>query len=281
MTTLREIMQQEMRLKGLAASTQRLYLRELTRLFDYYHQSPKQLSDAQIKSYLHYLISERHLAPSTYNVAVHALRFFYYRVLRRPIDDYRFPLSKRPQKLPDILSVKEVERMIRATPNLMHRTMMILAYGTGLRASELCHLRVEDIDRQRMQIHIRRGKGGKDRYVILSPVMVKALCDYWRRCRRHSKSSWLFIGQFPDRPVSQATFAQAFRQAKERTGIHKSGGVHSLRHAFATHCLDAGEDVHTLQQLLGHASILSTARYLRMTTHKRRTFRSPVEGMAL
>jgi len=279
MTTLREKMKEEMKLRGFSEGTQKKYLYEIIKLKKHYQVSPAKLSQEEIKAYLLYLIYERKLSASTYNVVIHALRFFYEVIMRRLISCHDFPLSKVPKKLPDILSTTEVESIIKATVNIKHRAMLVLAYGAGLRSSEIANLKVEDIDSERMQIHIRHGKGGKDRYVVLSPVMLDTLRDYWRKCHSKVKSNWIFPGQSQDKPIKAATVGAVYKNSKKNLGIKKRGGVHSLRHAFATHSLEAGEDLYTIKQLLGHSCIESTARYLRMTNNKMKSIKSPVEAL--
>lgn len=279
MTTLREKMKAEMTLRGLSINTQKKYLYEVIKLNKHYQLSPAKLKQEEIKKYLLYLISECKLAASTYNVAVHALRFFYDIVLQRIISYHDFPLSKEPKKLPDILSVSEVASIIKATINIKHRTILVLIYGAGLRSSEAAKLKIEDIDSKRMQMHIRNGKGGKDRYVVLSPVMLDMLRNYWRKSRSKIQSDWIFSNQTLDKPITTATIGAVYKKAKKSVGITKKGGVHSLRVAFATHSLEAGEDLYTIKQLLGHSCILSTARYLRLTNNKMRSIKSPIEAL--
>lgn len=280
MTTLREKMKDAMILRGFSSGTQKKYLYEVNKLYNHYQRSPAKLSNEEIKSYLLYLVSERKLAASTYNVAAHSLRFFYDMVLHRIISYRDFPLSKEPRRLPDILSTTEVANLIKATGNIKHRTMLVLAYGAGLRSSEIAKLKAEDIDSDRMQIHIRNGKGGKDRYVVLSPVMLKLLRNYWKS-RSKVKSPWIFPGQFAANPITPSTVGAVYKRAKQCAGINKRGGIHSLRHAFATHSLEAGEDLYTIKQLLGHANIESTARYLRLTNNKMQSIKSPIEALQL
>jgi integrase/recombinase XerD len=187
MTTLRQKMKQEMTLRGFSAGTQKHYLYAVTQLNDYYHRSPAKLSEEEVKSFLLFLISNRKLAASTYNVMIHGLKFFYEVVLNKKMLSLTLPRRKEPQKLPDILSQEEIERIIKVTANIAYRTMFILIYGAGLRASEVVKLRVKDIDSQRGMIHIRESKGNKDRYVILSKVMLSYLRQYWQRCRVKKK----------------------------------------------------------------------------------------------
>jgi site-specific recombinase XerD len=281
MTTLREKMKDSMILRGFSIGTQKKYLYETIKLRNYYNRSPAKLSQDELKDYLLYLAKERKLAASTYNVAVHALRFFYDMVLHRIISYRDFPLSKEPKKLPDILSTVEVTRIIKDAGNIKHKTILVLAYGAGLRSLEIANLKIGDIDSGRMQIHIRDGKGGKDRYVVLSPFMLQMLRGYWRKSRVKIKSAWIFPGQNSNNPITASTVGAIYKQAKKRAGINKQGGVHALRHAFATHSLEAGEDLYTIKQLLGHSSIESTARYLRLTNNKMRTIRSPIESLKL
>lgn len=279
MTTLREKMKEEMQLRGLSTGTQKKYLYELTKLCDYYHRSPAKLSQEKITAYLLYLIKERKLASSTHNVIVHALRFFYDMVLRRTISYHDFPLTKVPKRLPDILSIEEVASIIKAVTNIKQRAILVLAYGAGLRSSEVASLKTEDIDSKRMQIHLRNAKGGKDRYVVLSPLMLEVFRNYWHKSRSKIESSWFFPGQTPNKPITSATVAAVFKKAKVRADIKKHGGVHSLRHAFATHSLEAGEDLYTIKQLLGHSCIESTARYLRLINNKMKLIKSPIEAL--
>lgn len=279
MTTLREKMKDAMLLRGFSAGTQKRYLSEVIKLDNYYKYSPAKLSQEEIKDYLKYLVTERKLAASSYNVAVHSLRFFYDMVLRRIISYRDFPLSKEPKRLPDILSTTEVASIIKAAGNIKHRTILVLTYGAGLRSAEVANLQVKDIDSDRMQIHIRNGKGGKDRYVVLSPAMLKMLRDYWRKCRVRIQSIWIFPGQSNVCSITPSTVGMVYKQAKKSAGISKQGGVHSLRHAFATHSLEAGEDLYTIKQLLGHSCIESTARYLRLTNNKMRSIKPPIEAL--
>jgi integrase/recombinase XerD len=281
MPTLREKMKDEMQLRGFSINTQKQYLYELIKLYKYYQRSPAKLNQKEIKQYLLYLALERKLAASTYNVTVHALRFFYDMVLRRTISYQDFPLSKEPKKLPDILDTTEVANIINAANNIKQRAILVIAYGAGLRSSEVANVKVKDIDSKRMQIHIRNGKGNKDRYVVLSPVMLEVLRTYWRKCCSKIQSAWLFPGQSLERPITSATVGLAFKKAKKIADITKQGGVHSLRHAFATHSLEAGEDLYTIKQLLGHSCIESTARYLRLTNNKMRSIKSPIEALKI
>lgn len=279
MPTLRERMKQEMQLIGLAETTQAVYLKAIIHLNDYYDKQPlSKLSSEQIRNYLLHL-KNRPLAPNTYNVHIYALRFFYCITLRLPLRKLDLPTTKVTYKLPSILSADEVKRIIQAVGNSKHRALLITIYGAGLRVSEAVNLRMKDIDGGRMTLHIRRGKGGKDRYVILSPVVYKALKDYWLACRFED-----FV--FPNNknahvPLSTASAAKIFKTAKAIAEIKKDGGIHGMRHAFATHLLESGADIFAIKELLGHASIHSTVRYLAFVPGRHKELNMPIDKMAL
>jgi site-specific recombinase XerD len=198
----------------------------------------------------------------------------------------QLPRKREPQKLPDILSASEVERIIKATTDIKYRTLFILIYGAGLRASEAASLRTGDIDRARSVIHIRCGKGNKDRYVILSPAMLNALTIYWKqsRSKQHARSQqendFIFLG-LRRRVLSYSSIGIVYRRSKLKAVIKKQGGVHALRHAFATHALEAGADLFVIKQLLGHSSVTSTVRYLRVTDKTLQLIQSPVDKLKL
>lgn len=285
MTTLREKMKQEMTLRGYSLGTQDLYLRSVVKLHDYFNRNPANLAEDEIKAFLLFTLSNKPIAASTYNIMIHGLKFFYERVLNKKMLAIELPRHKEPQKLPDILSASEVERIIKATKNIKYRTLFILIYGAGLRAAEAASLCVRDIDSERSSIHIRQGKGGKDRYVILSPVMLKTLRLYWKQCRskvsaQERLTDFIFIGATGE-AISTASIAAMYRRSKTLAGIKKQGGIHALRHAFATHALEAGADLYVIKQLLGHASVTSTVRYLRMTDKTLKIVQSPIEQLSL
>ena len=282
MTNLRDKMKQEMVLRGFSAGTQYQYYRAVMKLHDYYGRSPAKLTEEEIKSFLLFVIQKEQCAASTYNVMIHGLKFFYKVVLKKVVLALELPTRKEPQKLPDILSQQEVARIIKTTFNLKHRSILIVAYGAGLRASEVASLRVGDIDSDRRCIHIREAKGKKDRYVPLSPVMLNALRHYWKQCRLGSRKENDFI--FPGTSggaLCPTTVGAIYKHSKHLAGIKKDGGVHALRHAFATHALEAGADIYAIKQILGHASMNSTVRYLRMTDKALQLVESPVERLGL
>jgi integrase/recombinase XerD len=279
MSTLREKMKQEMILVGLSKSTQDIYLKAVIKLRDYYSKSPKELSEQEIKSYLLYLKQEKKLAPNTYNTQIYGLRFFYCITLRRPLFKLNLPTTKVTYKLPDILSANEVEKIIKAVGNIKYRTLLMVIYSAGLRVSEAVNLCISDIDKDRMTLHIRCAKGGKDRYVILSSLVYSALRDYWKACKF---KEYVFPSyNDPSKPLSTHRALQIFKEAKEKAGITKSGGIHGLRHAFATHLLESGADIFAIKALLGHASIQSTVRYLDFVPNRHQNLVSPIDQLKL
>lgn len=292
MTTLREKMKQEMTLCGYSLATQTQYLYAIKKLHDHHKKSPAQLSNEEIKAFFVNILFQKSYAASTYNVIFHGVKFFYERVLNKKIEDIHLPRKKDHQKLPDILSQSEITQIIKNTRNLMHRTIFIVIYGAGLRVSEAISLRINDIDSERSVIHIRESKGNKDRYVPLSPFMLNSLRFYWKHCRvaftkkkcaQHfiqEKNALLFLNQ-SGKPLSASSVGAIYKRQKRATGIQKQGSIHGLRHAFATHTLESGVDLYTIKQILGHASITSTARYLRMTDKLAQKVKSPIEQLML
>jgi len=282
MMTLSEKMKREMTLRGMAAGTQRSYLKMVSKLYEYHNKYPlAKLTEEQIKTYLLHIYSKGKMPASTYNTNIAALRFFYKVVLYKPMSKCFLPQMKPRKKLPDILSASEVEQIIKAARNIKQRTMFVVAYGAGLRSSEIKHLRIRDIDSKRMVMHICNGKGGKDRYAILPPTVLKTLRVYWEKCRSKIKcqEDWLFPGRNPHQPISNRAIQDAFTKTKARAGITKLGCIHSLRHAFATHSLEAGIDLYTIKELLGHALIKTTARYLHMTTKQIGEAKAPIDKL--
>lgn len=283
MTKLRDKMKEEMALRHFAPGTQSQYLRAVIKLAVYYNKSPAKLSEQELRAFLLFMAKQEHCSASTYNVMLHGLKFFYRTVLGNKILAFEFPCMREAQRLPDILSQEEVTLIIKATRNIKHRTLLILIYGAGLRASEAGSLRARDIDRDRRCIHIREGKGRKDRYVPLSPVMLNALQDYWKACRvREAKTDNPLI--FPGdqgSALSASSVGAIYTRSKKQVGIQKQGGVHALRHAFATHSLEAGADLYAINKILGHAAMSSTVRYLRMTDKTLQMVESPVERLNL
>ncbi|MBI2191483.1 MAG: tyrosine-type recombinase/integrase, partial [Planctomycetes bacterium] len=219
------------------------------------------------------LITERKQAFSSCNQSLAGIRFFYKHVLRREDLDLRVP-ARRSGRLPEPLSRGEVGRLIEATTNLKHRVMLMTAYGTGLRVSELVHLKPEDIHSERMLIRVEQGKGRKDRYTLLSSRLLEELRCYWRIYR---PTTWLFPSRDVSRPFSATGVQQVYYRAKRSAGIHRGHGIHCLRHSFATHLLEAGVDLPTIQCLMGHTRLETTARYLHVTSQHLASVSSPLD----
>jgi site-specific recombinase XerD len=222
------------------------------------------MSDDEAQAYLLHLIRDRQRSWSTCNITVNALRFLYHTTLKRDRTTFTIPAPRQRQKLPAILSREEVEQVIAHAPNPKHRTMLLTTYAAGLRLNEVLHLRVTDIDSARMTIRVEQGKGGKDRYTVLRPRLLDALRGYWKT---GAPRPWLFPSQETGQPMDPSALQRAYHTAKLRAGITKPGGIHGLRHAFATHLLEAGVDIHTIQRLLGDGYISTTTRYFQLTRH--------------
>lgn len=259
MSPLRQQMQADMVLRGLAPRTQAAYIAAVAGLARHYGQAPDQLTEEEVQRYLLHLIEERQLAWASTNQAACALRFFFHVTLKRPEASFLIPSRKVPTKLPEILSKGEVERILDACTSLRHRALLMTTYAAGLRVSETCLLKPADIDSTRMMIRVANGKGGKDRCTLLPPLLLETLRLYWRAAR---PVHWLFPKTDGKEPVHISQVQKMFQAAKRRAGVLKQGGIHSLRHAFATHLLEAGVDIHTIGRLLGHNNIATTTRYL-------------------
>jgi site-specific recombinase XerD len=257
MGTLRKQMDGDLVVRGMAERTREAYLGAVAGLANYYGRRPDRISEQEVQKYLLYLIEQRRLAWSSCNIVAQGLKFFYRVTLKRPEAQFQIPRARQPQKLPQILSREEVVALIENTVNLKHRAILMTAYAAGLRLNEICHLRLIDIDAARMTLRVEQGKGAKDRYTLLSPRLLGELRRYWRVYR---PKHWLYTRRDGERPVSDTTVHRIYHLAKVRAGIAKQGGIHSLRHAFATHLLEAGVDIHTIQRLMGHGHISSTLR---------------------
>ncbi|MGI9485506.1 MAG: tyrosine-type recombinase/integrase [Geminicoccaceae bacterium] len=274
MTPLRRQMIEDLSVRGLAENTHKAYLHAVSQLAQYYNKRPDQLSTREVQRFLVHLREERGLAWSSCNLYGHALRFFYRVTLSRCATDFYIPCAKQEQRLPEILSRQEVQRLFQVAANRRDRALLMTAYGAGLRASEVISLKISDIDSDRMGLRIDQGKGRKDRYSLLSDRLLLELRGYWLRYR---PEFWLFPGGRKGCPITRQRALGIYHQAKDEAGVDKSGGLHSLRHAFATHMLEAGADLLTIQRLLGHRSLRSTMRYLHVTERRLMTTTSPLE----
>jgi integrase/recombinase XerD len=277
MTALRQRMEDDMVARGFADRTRESYLWAVTGLARFYRRPPDQIADDEVQAYLVHLLRERQRSWSTCNVVANGLRFFFHTTLKRDRTTFTIPAPRQRQKLPAILSREEVEQVIAYTTNLKHRTMLLTTYAAGLRLTEVLHLRVTDIDSARMTIRVEQGKGGKDRYTVLRPRLLDELRRYWKLARPRT---WLFPSEETGHPLHPTALQRAYHLAKLRAGITKPGGLHGLRHAFATHLLEAGVDIHTIQRLLGHGYISTTTRYFQLTRHTEVGPDSPLDLLA-
>ena len=276
MTPLRAKMMQQMQLHRLAPGTQQLYAKAITDLACYFWRSPDQLKPDDIRAYLHHLLEERQLAWSTCNVTAAAIRFLYVETLDWTPFKLNLPPRPNHQRLPQVLSVDDVERLFTCTLNPKHRALLMTTYSAGLRVSEVVRLQVTDIESEsdRMLIRVNQGKGKKDRYTLLSTRLLHELRAYWR-LERHKP--WVFPGHDPKRHMPSGTAGKIYNRARRRAGIDHGSGIHTLRHCFATHLLDSGTDPRTIQVLLGHGSLNTTARYLHVSRQRLANVRSPLD----
>jgi integrase/recombinase XerD len=277
MGAIRDRMVAELELRGMSAATKKSYLTCCRVFVAHFMKSPEQLGAVDVKEFLLYLMRQRKVGPSCVRVYVSALAFLYRAVLRQPdvVDD--LPRPRVPKKLPDVPSRDEVEAMLRAVRSLKYRTMLIAAYGAGLRISEARSLRVEDVDSKRMLLHIRGAKRGKDRFVLLSPRLLAALRGYWAEAK--PRGPYLFPRERSQQPVSNDAVRKVLKRALAEVGFKKHVTLHSLRHGFATHLLEDGTDIRLIQALLGHASIETTAHYTRVSTRHMQTVTSPLDRL--
>jgi site-specific recombinase XerD len=252
----------ELQLRGYAAPTQKAYLEAVQGLAKHFLISPDRLTAEQVQDYLLFLMTERKLQWSTVHTIAAGLTFFYTQTLKRPDIALAIPARRTPRRLPEIYSAQELQRLFAAAPPGKPRAVLMTTYGGGLRVSEVIRLQVTDIDGQRRMIRVARGKREQDRYTLLSARLLDELRAYWKIDRPRP---WLFPGRDPQRPMSDETARAIFSRAKAKAGIHKRGSLHILRHSFATHLLEAGVDLRTIQILMGHSSITSTAYYLHLT----------------
>jgi integrase/recombinase XerD len=275
MTILRQRMIEDLQMRNLSPHTQTSYIQQVSRFARYFAKSPDQLGPDEIRTYQIYLTNAQKLAPGSIQIALCALCFFYKVTLKK---DWSFedvlPRPKKPQKLPIVLSPEEVVHFLGCVESRMHRVILTTCYAAGLRISEAVSLKPAAIDSQRMVILVTQGKGQKDRYVMLSPRLLDILRSYWKVA--HPKE-WLFPGRYPGQPITSDAVELACRTAHRLTGFSKPVTPHSLRHAFAVHLLESGSDVRTIQLLLGHRSLATTARYLRIATSKICATSSPLD----
>jgi integrase/recombinase XerD len=277
MTPLRQRFIDDLRLRNYAARTIEAYVSQVARFAKHFGRSPELLGGEDVRAFQLHLL-QRRVAWSTFNQAVCALRFLYRTTLRRPEALALIPFGKRPKTLPSVLSPHEVVRLLDAASPGRDRVLLQVAYACGLRLNELLHLRVSDIDSARMVIHVRQGKGAKDRLVPSSRRLLEELRAYWRRGRPYP---WLFPGHTPDGTLSRGNVQRRLGQLVQEVGLSKPCSMHTLRHSYATHLLEAGVDVLTLKTLMGHSSLQTTARYLHISTQRLQQTPSLLDLLAL
>jgi integrase/recombinase XerD len=278
-THLRKLLLEELQRRNYSKNTARIYVHAVKELAEYFGCSPQKLGPDQIRAYQVHLAAEKKLAPETVAQRAAALRFFFVKTLGRPYLPEQIPFPKVPRRLPTVLSQEEVQRMLECTMNLMHRAMLLTLYSTGLRRAELTQLKVEDIDSKRMMIRVRKGKGSHDRDVPLSSKLLEVLRVYWRWKK---PTTYLFPSDYQKRagqPVSDKVIWWLCKKAAREAGIHKRVSPHTLRHSYATHMLEAGADLRTIQVLLGHKKLEDTAIYLHLSKRHLTAVANPLDRM--
>jgi site-specific recombinase XerD len=279
MTPLRQRMLDELQLRNLSACTIRAYVGAVERFSEYFRKSPEKMGPEQVREYLLHLIRDKEARPNTVMVNRSGLRFLYVCTLKQSWFEESIPEPKRRLLLPRVLSVEEVTRILDSTHNLKHWTILATLYATALRCSEVKRLKVGDIDSKQMVLHVRQGKGGIPRQIGLSAALLERLRIYFRSYR---PKDWLFAsGQNPSSPLDDRSIRFVCFEAGKRACIERRVHPHLFRHASATHMLDAGADLRTIQVLLGHASIQTTARYLHVSIRRLQAVRSPFDALTL
>ena len=281
MTPLRKRMLEELQRRNYSSETIRSYLGTVKDFARYLGKSPDKAKQEDLRKYQLYLLNERKLAIETVVGRIAALRFFFVKVLRRPCRNIDLVYPKRPERLPVILSEEEVARLIESAVTSYHRVILMTLYGTGLRRQELCRLKVTDIDSQRMVVHVRQGKGNKDRDVTLSPRLLEVLRAYWKW---RKPKTYLFPSYYPSRqekPITSHMVWYAVREAAQRAGIQKKVSPHLLRHSWATHLLERGTDLKTIQVLLGHVDLEATTIYLHLSQRHMQAVNNPIEALPI
>ena len=275
MGKLRDRMAEDLKLRRYAPATCKRYLNCARAYAAYHRRSPEEMGEEEVRTFLLYLVDERQIGPAMQKMYVAALKFLYGTTLRRPEVMAAIPFPRVPKSLPVILSGSEMVRLFEALDSTKHRAVVLTTYGTGLRISEVCSLEVGDIHSRRGLIHVRDGKRGRDRYVMLPPRVLLALRTYWKEERPTGPA--LFAGQQPGTCIAPETVRRALHEAVQKSGLNKRVTPHLLRHTFATHLLELGTDLRTIQVLLGHGSIRTTERYTHIRADKLRRTTSPVE----
>lgn len=276
MSELRNKMKMDMELRGYSPITIKYYTDHVGRFAKHFNKSPDLLGEDQIKEYLHYCITQRKICEGTVNVVYSSLKFFYNKTLGREWNVEKLARMKERRKLPVVLSQSEVKAILDVTTNLKHKTILTTIYASGLRVSEAANLKVSDIDSKNMQIFIRNGKGKKDRYAMLSKTNLNILREYWKK---YHPNDYLFVGEDARKHITVRSIQKIFEKSKDKAGIKKDASVHTLRHSFATHLLEAGTDICYIQRLLGHTSINTTTVYLHLRRMDLLNIVSPLDSL--
>ena len=274
MGRLYDQMKMDMELKNLSLRTIQCYLGWMESFSIHFGKSPKLMGDNEIRDYLYYLLKERKVSQSAINQAYSALKFFYETTLEREWNTVKISRPKNRRRLPVVLSMEEVESLFIATSNIKHRAILMTIYSGGLRLGEASRLKISDIDSKRMMIRVRQAKGNKDRYTLLGKRTLEILRVYWGLYR---PVDWLFPSRVPEQPISRSSIQRTFKKSLHEAGVKKKASVHTLRHSFATHLLEAGTDLYYIQRLLGHSTANTTAIYLHITRRDLTNIKSPID----
>jgi len=274
-------MLEELQRRNYSSETTRAYLFAVKDFAGYFGKRPDQLGQEHLRQYQLHLLNDRKLAVETIVGRISALRFFFVKVLRRPYREIDLVYPKRPERLPVILSEEEVARLIESAITSYHRVILMTLYGTGLRREELCRLKVTDIDSQRMVVHVRQGKGNKDRDVTLSPRLLEVLRAYWKWRKPKTYLFPTLYRKRPEQPIDSKTVWHAVREAARRAGIKKKVSPHLLRHSWATHLLERGTDLKTIQVLLGHVDLEATTIYLHLSQRHMQALNNPIDALPI
>ena len=276
MSALREAVLLQMRLRGFATKTVDGYIHAMEQLWEFFKRPLERLTCEEVQRFLDEIITVRKRAWATVNVYFSAYRFLYQQVLKRPAHEFSIPPRGRSGTRPGVLSRQEVERLITAPLNLKHRALLAMTYGSGLRVSEVVRVRIADVDRGRMMLRVAQGKGHKDRYTVLSRRALRLLEELWRAYR---PAEFFFMGQDRIRPLSVGTAQRVYDAALRRSGVRRVGGIHTLRHCFASHALEDGHDLFAIQRWLGHSALVTTGRYMHVVPGSSRRVRSPLDTL--
>lgn len=276
MSELRDKMKMYMELKGYSPITTKHYLAHISNFSKFYNKSPHLLGEKEICGYIHYCITERKLTEGSVGAIYNALKIFYTKVLLRPWDINKVPRIKERRRLPKALPPEDIKAIFDAVENIKHKAILMTIYSGGLRVSEVCNLKITDIDSKNMQIFIREGKGKKDRYTLLSKLNLEILREYWKV---YKPKEFLFSGRYRTDAITPRSVQRMFEKAKKKAGITRQATVHTLRHSFATHLLDRGTDICYIQRLLGHTRITTTTIYLHLRRMDLLSIKSPLDTL--